>query len=527
MRSLPASLAFGQRRSRDDRPSSPTASLEPVVDHDVGELGLGGQLASRASAAAPRSARGCRCPGRPAAPRSASSDGGAMKTWTASGIVPRTWRAPWISISSTTGAPAGRAARARSAASRSGGPSSSACSTKSPLATALVELRLGEEVVVDAVLLARPRRARGGRHGQLELGHPLGSARISVPLPTPDGPVMTKTCALSRAAMAQTSSVRWRSERPPIVLLGEMRHWLRILLTFTRPYLGTASSMSKTFAVSTHSGGSSSSSWIDVAARLEVALELRAPRPDLVGPLQRFHSLHERSLGCRGVLASGVVVAGGIGRRVYIADAAGQGANRAIRLDLNLRSIRWELAHLRFAICRASAGRPERVRKPALCGEALAALARSGSPRPGRGSSRCRRRRRVAPAASRSRASPPARTPPMPTTGISIRLGDVRDLGQRDRADGGPETPPVPPPSHGSPVRGCSAIPRRVLISETASAPPACGGPGDRARSVALGVSLTISGLAVSGRTRSSSAAGLARIGAHDRARSRRWGTRR
>jgi hypothetical protein len=36
-----------------------------------------------------------------------------------------------------------------------------------------VELGLGQEVVVDAVLLARARRARGGRHRQLQLGHPL------------------------------------------------------------------------------------------------------------------------------------------------------------------------------------------------------------------------------------------------------------------------------------------------------------------------------------------------------------------
>src|SRR5271166_5729393 len=59
------------------------------------------------------------------------------------------------------------------------------------------------------------------------------------------------------------SSERWRSESPPIVLLGAMRQWARILLTFTRPYLGTASSMSKTLAVSTYSGGSSSSEWIE------------------------------------------------------------------------------------------------------------------------------------------------------------------------------------------------------------------------------------------------------------------------
>ena len=41
--------------------------------------------------------------------RSASTDGGAMNTCIASGIVSRTWRAPWTSISSTTGAPDGHA----------------------------------------------------------------------------------------------------------------------------------------------------------------------------------------------------------------------------------------------------------------------------------------------------------------------------------------------------------------------------------------------------------------------------------
>src|SRR5271167_941779 len=59
------------------------------------------------------------------------------------------------------------------------------------------------------------------------------------------------------------SSLRWRSESPPIVLLGAMRQWARILLTLTRPYLGTASSMSNTLAVSTYSGGLSSSEWME------------------------------------------------------------------------------------------------------------------------------------------------------------------------------------------------------------------------------------------------------------------------
>ena len=58
------------------------------------------------------------------------------------------------------------------------------------------------------------------------------------------------------------SSVRWRSERPPMVFEGEIRHWLSIRFVFTRPYFGTASSMSKTFAVSTYSGGSSRIVWM-------------------------------------------------------------------------------------------------------------------------------------------------------------------------------------------------------------------------------------------------------------------------
>src|SRR5215204_6446402 len=41
-----------------------------------------------------------------------------------------------------------------------------------------------------------------------------------------------------------------------MVFEGEIRHWLRMRLVLTRPYLGTARSMSKTFAVITYSGGS-------------------------------------------------------------------------------------------------------------------------------------------------------------------------------------------------------------------------------------------------------------------------------
>ena len=81
--------------------------------------------------------------------------------------------------------------------------------------------------------------------------------------------MITKTLAMRPGILtelsvgaAETSSARWRSDKPPIVFDGEIRHWLRIRFVFTRPYFGTASSMSKTLAVSTYSGGSSSSAWM-------------------------------------------------------------------------------------------------------------------------------------------------------------------------------------------------------------------------------------------------------------------------
>ena len=54
---------------------------------------------------------------------------------------------------------------------------------------------------------------------------------------------------------------------------------------------------------------------------------------------------------------------------------------------------------------------------------------------------------------------------------------------------------------------GAAAIPRRVLISETASAPCSSAARATAAGEAVLGVSLTISGLPVHGRTASSSAA--------------------
>ena len=180
-----------------------------------------------------------------------------MNTATASGIASRTWRAPWTSISSTTGAPARtrRSSSERSVPYRL--PEYVACSTKSPAPTCSLELLGRQEVVVDAVVLARPRLARRGRDRQLELGDALEQTSDQRALPHPGGPGDHEdhghgvgSVAAQRRRMSATSSRRWRSESPPIVLLGEILHCDRILLTFTRPYFGTASRRSNTFAVS-------------------------------------------------------------------------------------------------------------------------------------------------------------------------------------------------------------------------------------------------------------------------------------
>ena len=87
-------------------------------------------------------------------------------------------------------------------------------------------------------------------------------------------------------------------------------------------------------------------------------------------------------------------------------------------------------------------------------------------------------------------------------------LGHSRYLSERDWAYGGPDRPPVPPPSQGlggPGVRlwrsGVNAVARKVLISDTASAPPSCAAKAQAETSAQLGVNLTINGLCSSART--------------------------
>ena len=120
----------------------------------------------------------------------------------------------------------------------------------------LDELLLGEEPVLAAV-------ASPGRCGRVvaetatsSSGWRSSSRLISVPLPAPLGPVMTKT----GSGLAVEEANQFGA-----LALGEAAHRLRLADpalvqepgALTRPNLGTAMSMSKTFAVETYSGGSS------------------------------------------------------------------------------------------------------------------------------------------------------------------------------------------------------------------------------------------------------------------------------
>src|SRR5919108_2342601 len=121
-----------------------------------------------------------------------------------------------------------------------------------------LELLVRKEVVVDPVPLPRPGRPGGRRHRQVEVRYAIeqvpdqGALAHTGRTGDHEQPAGGQSVgALRRRYLRKwlTSSARWRCDRPPIVLLGEMRHCARILLTLTCPYLGTARSMSETFAL--------------------------------------------------------------------------------------------------------------------------------------------------------------------------------------------------------------------------------------------------------------------------------------
>src|SRR5215211_9161219 len=135
-----------------------------------------------------------------------------------------------------------------------------------------------------------------------------------------------------------TSSARWRSESPPIVFDGEIRHWVRILFAFTRPYFGTARIMSKAFADMTYSGGSRSRDSIFALPALRSRFS--CARFDRISLARR--RARNRCSWLRSGTAVAVSTEGTIGGGDYMpADAARKGGfclSDEIRFDLRLRS---------------------------------------------------------------------------------------------------------------------------------------------------------------------------------------------
>ena len=132
-----------------------------------------------------------------------------MNTCTASGIAARTWRAPCTSISSTTGTPARTRSLELGAQRAVAAPGVVGVLDELARGDAAVELLAREEVVVDAVALARrAARAWSPRPTAPAAGRRSISPRISVPLPTPEGPVMTNTRATARDPSAASRRER-------------------------------------------------------------------------------------------------------------------------------------------------------------------------------------------------------------------------------------------------------------------------------------------------------------------------------
>ena len=245
---------------------------------------------------------------------------------------------------------------------------------------------------------------------------------------------------------------------------------------------------------------------------LEIALELRSPRPDLVRALEGLHALVEGTLGgCHGGL--GRRLRGWRhGRRVYIAQRRVQAEIREFGSNLKLRSkphagrltviARFAgLLHRPNVLC-AGATRSRCARDHRRCSVDRAARPRSGRRRSGS-------RNDSVPTATRScaRVEQVARVTP----GLDAAHADDRDRDPRAHLatcasatarTAGPDTPPVPPPSHGSPGRrGCMRhAAQRVDERHGVGAVRPPRRPRRRPARALFGVSFTISGLAVARR---------------------------
>ena len=89
----------------------------------------------------------------------------------------------------------------------------------------------------------------------------------------------------------------------------------------------------------------------------------------------------------------------------------------------------------------------------------------------------------------------------MATTGISTERATSQTMRMAMGLMAGPERPPMPVPSPGLPVRQSTAMPSRVLISDTASEPPSAEARAMSAMSETFGDSFVMTGRRVAERT--------------------------
>ena len=254
---------------------------------------------------------------------------------------------------------------------------------------------------------------------------------------------------------------------------GAIRQWARILLTLTRPYLGTASSMSKTFAVSTYSGGSSRSEWIERRPALRSRLSCaRWMRIWLARASASILWLSDRSGAGGGASRTSCRSPSPWAASLHTA-SGDQGKMPRIHLDLKLRSRHVEArGRCRGRVCRgfraigsvcaiAASGARQATADRRAC------LRRDDQPRRGRlaqlardpragggvaealGADRDERRADVEQIARVRGALHAAH----PITGIATRAATAATWASATARIAGPDSPPVPPPSHAAAAR--------------------------------------------------------------------------
>src|SRR2546423_7171440 len=162
------------------------------------------------------------------------------------------------------------------------------------------------------------------------------SARINVPLPTPEGPVMTKTLASALAAQQPDQLVALALGQAADGLARRDLALTQDLVDLHAPVLRDGEQHVDDLRGLDELRRLQEQLVDRTPPRLEVALELRALGADLVGALQGIHALNERPLRGRRLLRGGIGRRRRHGRRVYTEQTPVQAPTSEKSLDLKL-----------------------------------------------------------------------------------------------------------------------------------------------------------------------------------------------